>query len=228
MKKIFAILNAVLIIAICFGNYAFLTVGGIKIKAVTSGFFALMGIINLCYALLTKEKNLKFPIFMSIGLIFAMLGDIVLGYNFIIGAALFALGHVFYFISANVLMKIRKFDFIFIGVLLLGAGVFVLFCPLLNFDAPVMKYVCLVYALIISFMTGKNIANFIKNPCPLMFLMALGSVLFFFSDLMLVLDWFMDLSTGTLCMATYYPAQFLLALSVFVKETIGERKLNKN
>lgn len=227
MKKTFAILNALLIVAICFGNYAFITEGGIKIKAVTSGLFALMGIVNLCYALLTKEKQLKFPIFMSIGLIFAMLGDIVLGYNFIIGAALFALGHVFYFICASVLMKIRKFDLIFIGILFLCAGSFVLFCPLLSFDAPVMKYVCFIYALIISFMTGKNIANCVKNPCPLMFIMAIGSVLFFFSDLMLVLDWFMDLSTGTLCMATYYPAQFLLASSVFVKETIGERKLKR-
>lgn len=45
----------------------------------------------------------------------------------------------------------------------------------------------------------------------------IGSILFFFSDLMLVFDWFLSMGriAGILCMSTYYPAQCLFAFSVY-------------
>ena len=51
---------------------------------------------------------------------------------------------------------------------------------------------------------------------------AVGSALFYFSHLMLALNVFACASyiTDTLCLATYYPAQWLLAYSIcrFVKQ----------
>jgi len=45
-----------------------------------------------------------------------------------------------------------------------------------------------------------------------------ASILFFFSDLMLVFDWFIGLWSWTdhACMGTYYPALCFLALAMFL------------
>ncbi len=217
MKKIFFWMNVVISCAVYVGNYFYLTEGGLLLKGLCSSGFALMGIINLIYALTAKKKGIAFHAVMSAGLILAMLGDIYLGFNFILGAGLFALGHICYYIAQCTFMKFKWLDIIISGVLFAGAGSFVMFCPLLTFDSPVMQYVCAVYALIISLMVGKAVSDFIRKPSAMAAILMIGSVLFFFSDLMLVLDWFMGLAswTGKLCMATYYPAQCFLAFSSF-------------
>ena len=77
--------------------------------------------------------------------------------------------------------------------------------------------VCFVYALIISAMVGKAISNFIRERNLLNFILMVGAILFFISDLMLLLRWFMNLGewAGTLCLATYYPAECILAYATF-------------
>ena len=82
-----------------------------------------------------------------------------------------------------------------------------------------MRIVCLIYALIISFMLAKAIGNFVKERNTVTIIIFVGSILFFFSDLMLVFDWFMGMGrvSGLLCMSIYYPAECLLAISVFFK-----------
>ena len=217
MKKTFGILNLLLAAAVFVGNYFYLTEGGLTLKTLCSGGFALMGLVNLCYVLLSGRKHLKFALVMSVGLILAMLGDIMIGKDFIIGAALFAGGHVCYFAGQCCFMKLKGSDFIAGGILFIGAGAYLLFCPLLTFPQPMMQWVCLVYALIISLMVGKGISNFLRRKTVVTVVLVVGCVLFFFSDLMLVFDWFMDGGkiTGRLCMATYYPAECLLAYSVY-------------
>lgn len=216
-KKLFFGINVVLAIAVFVGNYFYMTVGGLKLKSLCSSGFALMGVINLVYAFLNKQKKLKFNVFMAIGLIFAMSGDIVLDLNFIAGAALFAVGHIFYLTSYYILKKIKLLDIIVSAVLFIPAGAFVLFCPRLNFSTEIMKWVCFVYALIISAMVGKAISNFIRERNLLNFILMVGAILFFISDLMLLLRWFMNLGewAGTLCLATYYPAECILAYATF-------------
>ena len=106
-------------------------------------------------------------------------------------------------------------DLLIGGVIFACVGAFVLFCPLLDFPDTVMQTVCVVYALIISLMLGKAISNFIGERNPVTAVILAGSTLFFFSDLMLVFDWFMGIGriVGLLCMSTYYPAECLLAFS---------------
>ena len=84
-----------------------------------------------------------------------------------------------------------------------------------------MQIVCLVYALIISLMVGKAVGNCIRTPSLLTVVILAGSILFFFSDLMLVFDWFADGGriSGLLCMGTYYPAECLLAISGLISVT---------
>ena len=86
----------------------------------------------------------------------------------------------------------------------------------LNFESILMKGVCSTYAIVISFMIGKTISNLIKENNITNKVIAIGSLLFFISDLMLMLDVFGGISvSGYLCLATYYPAQFILAFSIF-------------
>lgn len=219
-EKLMAAVNGLLIVAIFVLNFFYQSNGfDFTLKCVCSGGFALLGIINLAYALVTKQTNRKFFISMASGLVLAMLGDVIINHNFIIGAAVFALGHVCFVVAYAFLDGFRPLDFIISGGIFLAAAAFLLFCPLLSFDEPVFKAVCLVYALIISMMLGKALGNFIRKRGAVTGVIALASVLFFFSDLMLVFDWFIGLWdwTNEACMGTYYPALCLLAFAMLIK-----------
>lgn len=216
------IFNLLAISAIFVLNYFYMANGfDFTLKCVCSIGFSLIGVVNLIYALAAKKGDLKFHIGMSLGLILAMLGDIIINESFILGAGVFALGHVCFVIAYCFLQKIKLLDLIISGVFFFGAAAFLLFCPLLSFDVPVFKIVCLVYALIISCMLGKALGNFIHQRTYVTGTAALASALFFFSDLMLVFDWFIGLWdwTSEACMGTYYPALCLLAFSMFLRTT---------
>ena len=74
-------------------------------------------------------------------------------------------------------------------------------------------------------MPGKAIGNLIPVPCLHTVTLAAAGGLFFFSDLMLVLDRFIGLWSRTdhACMGTYYPALCLLAVPMALRSlTEGE------
>ena len=219
-QKLMLALNICVVSLICVLNYFYQSNGfDFTLKCTCSGLFALLGIANLIYAWKSKEENRKFYVFMALGLVFAFLGDYLIGYDFIVGAATFALGHVFFVIAYCFLQKMQKLDLIVSGALFACCLVFLLFCPLLSFDVPVFRIVCIVYALIISTMLGKAIGNFVREKNTFTGTIAAASALFFFSDLMLVFDWFIGLWSWTdhACMGTYYPALCLLAFSMILK-----------
>ena len=91
-NKILLVVNLLLMAAVFTGNYFFLTVGGSDIKALTSGGFVLMGLVNLIFAVAVKGRQVKYVATLAAGLTLACLGDILIGPSFVIGAALFALG----------------------------------------------------------------------------------------------------------------------------------------
>lgn len=221
-EKLMLAVNIVIIAAIFVLNYFYQSNGfDFTLKCICSGSFALLGLINLGYALKTKQPNTKFFVGMCLGLALAFLGDVLIGYDFIVGAATFALGHVCFVIAYCLLRKLTWLDVAISGVLFAGAAAFLLFCPLLSFDVPVFKAVCVVYALIISLMLGKAIGNLLRERTAVALTVSVASALFFFSDLMLVFDWFIGLWdwTSEACMGTYYPALCLLAFSMLLKIT---------
>ena len=219
-NKIMLAVNTLMISAIFVLNY-FYQINGFDftLKCICSGCFAILGILNLCYAVATGQQNRKFYVGMALGLVLAFLGDVLIGYDFIVGAATFALGHVCFVVAYCFLQKLQKLDLVLSGILFLGCLIFLLFCPLLNFDVAVFRIVCIVYALIISTMLGKALGNFIREKNLVNGTIAGASCLFFFSDLMLVFDWFIGLWSWTdnACMGTYYPALCFLALAMFLK-----------
>ena len=219
-QKIMLAINMIVIATIFVLNYFYQSNGfDFTLKCTCSGLFALLGLVNLGYALKTKQGHTRYYVGMAAGLVFAFLGDYLIGYDFIIGAATFALGHVCFVVAYCFIEKLKTLDYVISGLLFAAATAFLLLSPFLTFDEPVFRVVCIVYALIISTMLGKAIGNFARNKNLVTGVTAFASALFFFSDLMLVLAWFGGFPhwTNNLCMGTYYPALCLLAFSMYFK-----------
>lgn len=220
-RNIILPLNIMLILAVILGDICYITLGKLEIKATTSIFFVLLGLVNLTYVVITQRQMLPFPTVMFIGLCFAMLGDILLNIKFIIGALLFAVGHICYFIAYNFVQKFKLTDLIYGVAIFIPSVIFILCMPFFDFGGLLMKIIVVAYALIISLMVGKSIANLVAQPTAQNILIMVGSILFFFSDLMLLLNVFGNLSEvfDVLCLATYYPAECILATAIFTQKT---------
>jgi len=215
MNKKILFFNSILSLLILTGDVFYILYDHLWIKAITSIGFVLIALINLVYLLKSNKKKPTFAIFMLIGLTFAMLGDILLEIEFIIGAILFAVGHVFYFVAYTKLIKFNWKDLLCGVCIFVSASILILTAPIFEFETTLLKILCIVYALIISIMVGKSISNYIKEKSSLNFILMIGSILFIFSDLMLLFNVFGSVpSTGILCLATYYPAEIILAYSI--------------
>lgn len=229
MKKLFTILNIVIAEIVVMLTMLYSEFSGVELKAACSITFVVLGIVNLVYAILNKSDNLKFVIYFVVALTIAMVGDIVLWFDFVVGAAIFAVGHVFYFVAYCVLEKFHWKNLIVSACIFVPAALIILLYPNFDFGGILMQVVCLVYALIISLMLGKAISNVIKNYTSTNIIIALGSFLFFFSDLMLLFYYFggHNLIADILCLASYYTAQPLLAFSIFHFENSKTEQENK-
>ena len=179
-KKLIIILNCILLALILAGDVLYIVFGDLWLKGLTSAFFVLLGVINLIYAIKNKSNKQKFSIILVIGLIFAMLGDIILNIHFISGAILFAVGHVFFFMSYCFLQKFSWKDLLFGAIIFIPSVLVITLVPIFDFGGVLMEIVCVMYALIISLMVGKAISNLIRERNLLNLIIVLGSVLFFF------------------------------------------------
>lgn len=217
IKRCFLILNTILFFCGLFSTVCYDQFGGLWLKGVTSAWFVLIGLVNVIYVSKNRELDHRFPFAMMGGLVLCFIADIVLNITFIPGALIFAIGHVFYFAAYCGLMEFRKSDLLPSAIIFICSACLVLFVPIFDFGIPLTQYIILAYALIISLMVGKALSNMKRDPNPLTKLIVVGSTLFFFSDLMLLLCYFAGAPqiTDTLCLFTYYPGQYLLAYSVF-------------
>ncbi len=216
-KKLF-IINIVLAVVIIAMDICLICVGEPYIfKVLASVFFVVMGAVNFAFILMEKsERKPLFKYLMLVGLIFACLGDIILISNFVVGAVLFAIGHIFFFAGYSVLVKPKWRDLI-ISLILFAIALIVILVPQI-YDFRGMMAVVIVYALIICFMLGKAISNvFGKEYRAENILIMIGSLLFFLSDMMLLFNNFTDFSNvfGILCLVLYYPAEIILAGSIY-------------
>jgi len=191
--------------------------GSLWLKGVTSSWFVILGGVNLWAARKVNRKQLRVFILMEAGLFCGMCADVLLGVVFFAGVGVFALGHILYLAAFCVLEKYRPRDFLFSIPVALISLYIVLGTPWITVEDPAMRMVLLIYVLIISAMLGKAVSNLRCRPCLFRRLLAIGSVLFWFSDLVLAVDMFGQSSrlTWILCSYSYWPAQNLLAHSLF-------------
>ena len=78
MKKSFFIINIILGLLTIISDVFYALYGGLWLKGVTSAGFVLIGLVNLVYVLLIKDRNIKFACFMLVGLVLSLVADIVL------------------------------------------------------------------------------------------------------------------------------------------------------
>lgn len=184
-------------------------------KGIASFLFFLQNLTNIIFCRKLKPNNIIIPSVLCVGQLFAFIADVVINFNFIIGAILFAIGHIFFAVAFYLLNKFNKMDIICILSVMAFAICFLTLYPYFNFKG--MSVVIYIYAIIISIMLGKAISNFVTNKnSKLHLVIFLGALLFFLSDFMLVLSLFARgyEITNFLCLLLYYPAECLLAFSV--------------
>ena len=191
--------------------------GGLWLKGVTSSWFVMLGCVNLWAARNLPRKQLRFYILIVLGLLCGMCADVLLGKVFLAGVGVFALGHVWYLAAFYCLEKFSLRDLKIILPLAAFSMFFVTGTPWITVGDPVMQKLLLAYAAIISGMLGKAVSNLVSHPCRFRWLLVIGCVLFWFSDMMLAIDMFGQPSrlTWILCSYSYWPAQSILAHSLF-------------
>ena len=225
-KKLLTIMliNAFFLILTLITDVLYIELGNAYVfKTLASATFILCGIINILLVFLFKlQTNKKYLIFMMIGLVFAFGGDIFLIDYFIVGAILFAIGHIFFFVSYLMLTKFKWTDLIYIAGAII-VSLLIIFISRVNFGD--MQIMVIAYALIISAMLGKSI-SLIKDNLGAGLYIAIGSLMFYLSDMFLMFRMFggMGKLGSILCLAFYYPAEFVLASSISVIALLKKEK----
>ncbi len=191
--------------------------GGLWLKGFTSSWFVILGGVNLWAARRAQRKQLQFLILVEMGLLCGMCADVLLHVVFLAGVGIFALGHILYLIAFYSLEKYRPLDLKIMIPLGLFSVFFVMGTPWITVEDPFLQKLLPVYALIISAMLGKAISNWVCRPSLFRGLLALGSLLFWFSDLVLAVDMFGQASrlTWIFCSYAYWPGQNILAHALF-------------
>lgn len=197
---------------------------GLWLKGVTSGWFVLLGCVNLWAARRLPGRERRFYVLIALGLFFGMCADVLLGAVFFAGIGAFALGHVLYLGAFYALEKPGLLDVWLIAPLAAVSMFVVAGTPWITVSDPLLEKLLLGYAVIIAGMLGKALSNLIRRPSRGRWLIAVGCVLFWFSDVVLAVDMFGQSSrmTWVLCSYTYWPAQSILAHSMY--HCLTERK----
>jgi len=203
--------------------------GGLWLKGVTSSWFVLLGGVNLWAGRRQNRKTLRFLILMELGLFCGMCADVLLGIVFLTGVGVFALGHILYLAAFCSLEGFRLRDLGIIVPMALVSMFLVAGTPWITVEDPILQKLLLSYALIIAAMLGKAVSNLICRPSLFRWLLAIGSAMFWFSDLILAVDMFGQSSrlTWILCSYCYWPAQNLLAHTLFYAGMPGLKHNNQ-
>ncbi|MGI6228911.1 MAG: lysoplasmalogenase family protein [Christensenellales bacterium] len=210
---------------------------GVITKTLASLFFIAVAVVATLTAKDSGEAY--FGAFIIFGLVFGLVGDIVLDLKIVYpadndawtytGMSSFAVGHVMYLLAFLPLaVKLPNLWMIFVFPVLAGllfGGAAVLGAPKMGLDYGKFKIPSLIYAFeltfLMSFAFALSIAdNFVSKKFILLFV---GALLFLISDLILSQQYFSKdaskLKNPVLVAANhvaYYAAQFLIALTVAV------------
>ncbi len=199
------------------------------LKSTASALFVLCGAFNLFMLLKyhKSEGSWKGWVLFA-GLVFAMAGDIFLIDFFVLGAGLFAVGHIFFLVYFCLIQKYSLLDILLTVGLIIPSILLICLYPNFSFDG--MLPLVIVYALVISCMLAKGIGNYIVKRNTSSLITMLGAILFFLSDLMLLFYVFGGniLVFDMICLYTYYPAEFLLGISVLLNKNNYSKTAVKN
>lgn len=209
-------------------NYSLKT---IIFKTIASLFFVALGI----YLFVVTTGHFYFKLFLLLGLIFGLLGDILLGFKYIttktkkmwimLGLFAFAFGHISYLVSlflefyvpGQTLFAILPFV---LAVVLTSIYLVIAHKVDIRFGKKLLPF-CIFYLLCLTSMVSTSLFMAILHSFSIKtgILFFIGAVFFCASDFMLTGSYFKKgdrsktyLAVYSIC---YYTAQFLIAFSLF-------------
>lgn len=208
------------------------TLLNLYLKTFSSTLFTTLGLFSL-FALI-KKSNFIMPnngliggFLLLLGLIMCLIGDVILGmpriselkrdYMPIVvgGAGWFAFGHIVYGIALSILFGVTPWIICFI----LPMAIFFTFAnkKMGNLNYHKLTIGVFAYAVIESFAFAVCACKLITNFSVFALLLTIGFALFYFSDNVLMHNYFgvKKRINSVLCHATYFPAQILIAISIF-------------
>ena len=200
--------------------------GKLCTKTLASVGFLLVGILCACATPLGPGRT-SYTVFMLIGLILGLVGDVSLAYQevfprqkeryFLVGLGAFLMGHLFY-IAAFAFLPQSGALWLLVAVLLFLA----LLCAQRFFrvDLGTMRLPVYAYAAVISIMAGLASGTAVGGQNLQGWLVCIAAWLFVFSDGGLALLYFGRPRGRWLTAAnlgSYYLAQLLLALSIWLR-----------
>ena len=215
-KKLF-IINIIFLICAFSCLICYDILGGLWLKGVTSGWFVMLGFLNVLYVWNHKKTRRNFVFLIELGLFFGMCADILLGVHFISGILFFAAGHVAYLVAFFMLEKFQKRDILITLPFVVFSLYIVAGTSFIQIEDQILEKMLLGYACIIACMLGKAVSNLISEKSKYRWLILVGSIMFWFSDIVLAIDMFGESSrlTWILCSYVYWPAQNIMAHSMF-------------
>jgi uncharacterized membrane protein YhhN len=170
-------------------------------------------ILILFVALSAPASHYK--ILIVIGILFSLIGDIFLmlpSDQFLIGLICFLITHLCYIVAFLLDSKFGRPIWPYVLLAAIAIGFFELLSGGIN---TAMKFPVAIYAAALSLMTAQALARYLQQKNKGVLLAAIGAVLFMISDTTLAYDRFVVgiAAAHAIILATYYAAQYLIALS---------------
>lgn len=233
-SKIFIAGNAAFLALVAAGGLFYILFGrNLKeplsgmIKALTNVLFLLTGLFNLVFAIVTRQTGYKrYKYLLLAGLIASAVADSVLNLNTLAGIILLSVGHLLFHLAFDELKPFGWKDLIPCVAVTVFTLCMLLLLPAYDFGALFVPVI--IYGVLLSLMLGNAIGIMIEDRIALSVRLSVfaGAALFFVSDAMLSVHSFTDGGAvfDILCLSAYYPAQFLLALSIGLTALCGEER----
>lgn len=208
------------------------TLLNLYLKSASSVLFTVLGVFCL-YSLVSRksgeiaDNGLIGGFLLLLGLVFSLLGDVILGLPrltelrrdslpvLIGGASYFGLAHVIYCIALIFFFGINRW----VVPIIIPLSVFYIFGNKLfgKLDYKNLTVGLIAYSLIEALSFALCFTSLLQEYSVQKLLLTIGFTLFYFSDMVLMHNYFGERKRiiSILCHSTYYPAQILIALSIY-------------
>lgn len=218
MEIIFFLLTIITMMILIMAKILGITATFVGLKGLASVFFIATGIASYHKV----KRNKKYCIWILLGLIFSLGGDIFMelskaqGILFVSGIGSFAIAHIMYSIGFCSLKKITGKDILLFITIVTP---FILILKFGGFEYDGLQLVVIGYTLLISFMVSKAISIhcYYKGNEKAVVMTILGTVMFLVSDIILLFSLFSKFNYTELTYVNllfYYIGQGVLALSL--------------
>ena len=208
------------------------TLLNLYLKSASSVLFTVLGVFCLYYLVSRKsgeiaDNGLIGGFLLLLGLVFSLIGDVILGLPrltelrrdslpvLIGGASYFGLAHVIYCIALIFLFGIN----LWVIPIIIPLSVFYVFGNKLfgKLDYKNLTIGLIAYSLIGALSFALCFTSLLQEYSAQKLLLTVGFTLFYFSDMVLMHNYFGERKRviSILCHSTYYPAQILIALSIY-------------